>query len=284
MIFKNSKKRIVGAHISISGGLENAPERGKKLGLDAIQIFTKNQRQWISKKLEKEVIEAFKNNMKKYEIITVAHASYLINLAANEESLWLKSKASFLEEANRCAQLNIPYLIFHPGSHNGFGEKYAIDRIAKSINETLNKSEKTVLLLETTAGQGTNIGYTFDQLKNIILKVDDRERVGVCIDTCHIYAAGYDISNNYEKVIEEVEDTIGLNKLKVIHLNDSEKGLGSKIDRHAHIGKGMIGSKGFVKILNDERLENIPFILETPQGENEYYLDLQEIKKIIEVY
>ncbi|MEM3264655.1 MAG: deoxyribonuclease IV, partial [Thermoplasmata archaeon] len=259
------------------------PERGKILGLDAIQIFTKNQRQWVSKKLEKEVIESFKNSMRKYEILTVAHASYLINLAANEESLWLKSKASFLEEANRCDQLTIPYLIFHPGSHNGFGEEYAIDRIAKSINETLSMSGKTVLLLETTAGQGTNIGYTFDQLKNIILKVNDKERVGVCIDTCHIYAAGYDISNNYEKVIEEFEATIGLNKLKVIHLNDSEKGLGSKIDRHAHIGKGMIGSKGFVKILTDERLESIPFILETPQGENEYYLDLQEIKKIIEV-
>jgi deoxyribonuclease-4 len=283
MIFKNSKKRIVGAHISISGGIENAPERGKKLGLDAIQIFTKNQRQWISKKLEIEVIESFKNNVRKYGILTVAHASYLINLAAHEESLWLKSKASFLEEVNRCDQLNIPYLIFHPGSHNGFGEEYAIDKIAEAINETLNRSEHTVLLLETTAGQGTNIGYTFDQLKNIILKVNNTERVGVCIDTCHIYAAGYDISKNYEKVIEEFEATIGLNKLKVIHLNDSEKGLGSKIDRHAHIGKGMIGPKGFIKILNDERLEYIPFILETPQGENEYYLDLQEIKKIIEV-
>ncbi|MGC8496398.1 MAG: deoxyribonuclease IV [Thermoplasmata archaeon] len=283
MIFKNSKKRLVGAHISISGGIENAPERGKNLNLDAIQIFTKNQRQWVSKRLKKEVIESFKNSTEKYGIITVAHASYLINLAANEESLWLKSKASFLEEINRCAQLNIPYLVFHPGSHNGFGEEYGIERIAEAINETLNRSDRTVLLLETTAGQGTNIGYTFDHLKSIIKKVKNKDRVGVCIDTCHIYAAGYDIANNYENVIEEFEATIGLNKLKVIHLNDSEKGLGSKIDRHAHIGKGKIGAKGFVKILDDERLESIPFILETPQGENEYYLDLQEIKKIIEV-
>jgi deoxyribonuclease-4 len=284
MQFKNSKKLIVGAHVSISEGLENAPKIGKELGLDAIQIFTKNQRQWVSKALEKKVIDAFKNNMKKYNIITVAHASYLINLAAHDESLWLKSKTSFLEEVNRCSQLDIPYLIVHPGSHNGFGEEYGIEKIAEAINETIDKSEHTAILLETTAGQGTNIGYKFEHLENIILKIKNKEHVGVCLDTCHIYAAGYDIANNYKNVMKEFDATIGLNKLKVIHLNDSDKELGSKRDRHAHIGKGKIGSKGFVPILNDERLESVPFILETPQGEEEYDIDLQEIKKIIEAY
>ncbi len=229
--------------MSIEGGIFNAPLRGKKIGCDVIQIFTKNNNQWKSKSLTDKEIIASRENLNKTGIKAVAsHDAYLINLASPNKDVYKKSLIAFYDEMERAEKLGLPYLVFHPGAHLGEGEDIGIKRIAESINLHLSKKSGTnvMLLLETTAGQGTNIGWRFEQLSEIINLVEQKEKMGVCVDTCHIFAAGYDITTEegYTKTFDEFDRIIGLKRLKLFHLNDSKKGYGSRVDRHEHIGKG----------------------------------------------
>jgi deoxyribonuclease-4 len=252
------------------------------LGFTAMQIFTKNNNRWFQKPLEEKEIEAFKTKLKNSIIkFVVSHDSYLINLCATDKEILKKSRIALLDELERCELLGIPHFNFHPGSHLGAGEEDGIKLIAESINIVHDKTRgcKVSSMLETTAGQGTAIGYRFEQLQQIIELVEQKERMTVCLDTAHVFAAGYDIkdSKNFTKVIKEFDETIGLERLKCFHFNDSKKKFGSRVDRHEHIGKGFIGLEGFSNILNHTRLKNIPKILETPKGK-EQLEDIENLK------
>ncbi len=275
-------KHLLGAHVFVNGGVDSAIDGGESLGFTAIQLFTKNNNRWFQKDLPEKEIIAFKEKKKNSNIkIVVSHDSYLINLCAKDPENLEKSRKSFLDELNRCELLEIPYLNFHPGSHGGQGEEDGIKLIAESLNivHSQTKGFKTMSMLEATAGQGTAIGYRFEQLKKIIDLVDEKERMSVCIDTAHIWAAGYDIKDpkNYKKVFKEFDEIIGLDLLKCFHVNDSKKELGSRVDRHDHIGKGFIGLEGFANLMNDKKLEKVPKILETPKGKDQKE-DLENIK------
>lgn len=262
--------KYVGAHVSAAGGVEHVPERAHKIGARAFALFTKNQRQWSAKPLTQENIEEFKKNCTKYGFsmnCVMPHDSYLINLGHPEGPKLEKSRNAFLDEVQRCEQLGIQLLNFHPGCHlNKHSPTSCLETIAESINRTLDQTAGVTVVIENTAGQGTNMGFRFEQLAEIIGQVEDESRVGVCIDTCHAYAAGYDLSclQGYEQMMEEFDRTVGLNYLKGMHLNDSKRELGSKVDRHENIGEGEIGLDAFRFIMQDERLNNIPMILETP--------------------
>ena len=274
-------KHLLGAHVFVSGGVDSAIDGGESLGFTAIQLFTKNNNRWVSKDLTEKEILAFKEKQGKSNIkVVVSHDSYLINLCAKDPENLEKSRSAFLDELNRCELLEIPYLNFHPGSHGGQGEEEGIKIIAESLNIAHQKSKgfKVKSMLEATAGQGNALGYRFEQLKKIIDLVDEKERMTVCIDTAHIWAAGYNIkdSKEYKKVIKEFDDIIGLELLQCIHMNDSKKDLGSRVDRHDHIGKGFIGIEGFTNIMNDKKLERVPKILETPK-EKDQKEDLENI-------
>jgi len=278
---------LLGAHVSISGGLDKAPIRGTELGCTAVQIFTKNQRQWLAKPLTQEEIDQYFLSLQKSSIASViAHSSYLINLCSPDKNQLQKSRESFIFELERAEKLGIQSYVFHPGSHKGNGERYGIALIAESLNYVLDKCPgfKIKVLLETTAGQGTSLGYRFEQLKQIIDLVEENVRLGVCLDTCHIYAAGYDIRtvDSYEAVINEFDHIIGLPELRAIHLNDSKKPLGSRLDRHEQIGRGELGIEPFRLIMNDARFQNIPKILEIPGGEESYRHDLELLKNLVE--
>lgn len=266
-------KQLLGAHTSISGGVSTAIDRANELNFTAIQIFSKNNNRWNAKPLDEKEIISFQEKWAKSKIqFIVVHDSYLINLCAKDKALLKKSRTAFIDELKRCEQLGIKYLNFHPGAHTGQGEEDGLKIIAESINiahdETKNYNVKS--MLETTAGQGTNLGSTFEQLKKIIDMVEEKDRMCVCIDTAHIFAAGYDIKTKkgYLKTMKEFDDIIGLDLLKCLHMNDSKKELGSKVDRHEHIGKGFIGKEGFANIMNDKRITKIPKILETPKGKD----------------
>ncbi len=279
---------LVGAHISIAGGLNQAPSRGREIGCTAIQIFTKNQMQWRARPLSSQEIEKFQHALINSSIQSVAaHDSYLINLGCPEENLLEKSRKAFLNEMDRAESLGIPVLIFHPGSHKNAGVDVGLKLIAKSIDfvNQMRPAYKIKLLLETTAGQGTNLGCSFEQLKWIIDSVEQPDRVGVCLDTCHIFAAGYDIrsQSSYQKTLEKFDKLIGLEKLQAVHLNDSKKGLGSKIDRHEHIGQGQIGLVGFKLIMNDPRFIDVPKILEIPGDMKKFRENLDLLKSLIEL-
>lgn len=278
-------QQLLGAHTSTAGGVSKSIERAEKLGFTAIQIFTKNNNRWFQKSFDEKEIDKFKSNLKNSNLkFIVSHDSYLINLCAKDKSILKKSREAFLDELTRCEQLRISYLNFHPGSHLGAGEKEGIKLIAESLNIIHNKTKnfKVSSMLEATAGAGTAIGYRFEQLREIIDLVEDQKRMSVCIDTAHIFAAGYDIKNpkNYKKVIKEFDEIIGLERLKCFHINDSKKELGSRRDRHEHIGKGFIGKEGFSNIMNDKRLKKIPKILETPKGK-EMKEDIRNIKTLL---
>ncbi len=262
-------KRI-GAHVSAAGGVENAPLNAKEIGATAFALFTKNQRQWKAKALTVESIAAFKNNCKTAEIDArhiLPHDSYLINLGHPEKEALQKSRDAFIDEMQRCEQLGLLLLNFHPGSHlKKFGEDDCLKTIAESINLALDKTEIVTAVIENTAGQGSNLGYRFEHLARIIELVDDKRRVGVCIDTCHTFAAGYDLTTpeTFDKTMDEFDKTVGFSYLRGMHLNDSKKGLDSRVDRHHSIGKGEMGIEPFKLIMNDARFEDIPLILETP--------------------
>jgi deoxyribonuclease IV len=262
--------KFVGAHVSASGGVENAPLNASTIGAKAFALFTKNQRQWFSNPLSRESIKRFRENCenlgyKPFQILP--HDSYLINLGHPEMEPLEKSRASFLDEMQRCEQLGLDRLNFHPGSHLGaISEEECLSRIAESINKALDKTRGVTAVIENTAGQGNNMGHKFEQLKFIIDKVEDKSRIGVCIDTCHAYTSGYDIKSpdGFRETFEAFEKIIGFNFLKGMHINDSKKELASRVDRHDNIGKGLLGEEVFRILMNDARFDNMPLILETP--------------------
>ena len=278
---------LLGAHVSISGGVDKAPERGKTLTCDCIQIFSKNQNQWKAKPLSEETINRFKEALVEFDIKdTLIHDSYLINLGSVDEVKLEKSLEAFSDEIQRAEQLGVRYIVFHPGSHLGAGEDKGLENIARSLNYVIDKKSdsEVSLLLETTAGQGTNLGYRFEHLARIIDMVEDRARMGTCYDTQHTFAAGYDLrtKEGYDAVWREFDETVGLDTLKAFHLNDSRKELASRVDRHEHIGQGIIGETAFRRLMNDPRFFGIPMYLETPQGEEEYYANLKFLRSLFE--
>jgi len=262
---------LFGAHMSIAGGVWKAVERGKDVGCDVIQLFTKNNNRWSAADTSIEDAEKFKSAVAETGIIpSASHSAYLINFASANPETIEKSITAFIDEIERADILGIHNLIFHPGSHGGAGEEIGIQKIVDSL-DIINSEcpeAKVKIVLEATAGQGNAIGYKFAHLAEIISKCKSPERFGVCLDTCHIFAAGYDISNKegYKKTFDEFKKIIGFDLLKAIHMNDSKKECGSNVDRHEHIGKGKIGVEGFRLLVNDDRLQNIPMILETPKG------------------
>ena len=265
----------IGCHVSIAGGIDNSVVRAGELGCNTMQIFSKNASTWREKILKKDEVESFRENLKNSNINPVfIHTSYLINLASPSDELYFKSINAFLEEMKRAdLLLPDPYLIIHPGAHTGAGEEYGIQRIIRALNIILEKSAdlnlKTMILLEDTAGSGTHLGYTFYQLKRMVEEAKDRKKIGICFDTCHAFAAGYDLSHQegVEQTLEEIDKYLSLDQLKVIHLNDSKFPLGSRKDRHMHIGKGYIGLEGFKVLVNHKYLKDLPFILETPKND-----------------
>jgi len=263
-------KKYIGAHVSASGGVENAPLNAAAIGATAFALFTKNQKQWFSKPFTFESIENFKVNCQKhgYEPGQILpHDSYLINLGHPEEEGLRKSRTAFLDEMQRCEQLGLTLLNFHPGSHlRLISEDDCLQKVAESINITLGKTKGVTAVIENTAGQGSNVGYRFEHLARMIELVDDKSRVGVCIDTCHSWAAGYDFGSEegYEAVWKEFDTIVGFQYLRGIHLNDAKKDMGSRVDRHSSIGDGFLGFPAFSRIMKDPRLNGIPIILETP--------------------
>lgn len=263
-------KKYIGAHVSAAGGLENAPLRAREIGATGFALFTKNQRQWFSKKLTEQEIAAFKKACAEmgYPASSILpHDSYLINLGHPEADGLDKSRKAFTDEMKRCEQLGLDRLNFHPGSHlQKITEEESLDRIAASINLALEKTHGVTAVIENTAGQGSNLGYRFEHLRYIIDRVEDKSRVGVCIDTCHAFAAGYDLRTAAacDAAFMEFDKVVGLEYLRGMHLNDAMKPLGSRIDRHTPLGDGEIGPECFRYIAADARFDGIPLILETP--------------------
>jgi len=261
--------KFVGAHVSASGGVFNAPLNAMKIGARAFALFTKNQKQWAAKPLDGETIGLFKDNLAQSGIQPchiLPHDSYLINLGHPEEEKREKSLEAFIDELQRCNQLGLDRLNFHPGSHlKQISEEECIDRIALSMNEAIRTVEGVNLTIENTAGQGSNLGWRFEQIAAIIERIEDKSRVGVCIDTCHMFTAGYDIRTRdaYDATWEEFDAIIGFKYLKGMHINDSKPDLGSHVDRHDSLGKGKIGLDAFRFLMNDPRMDDIPLVLET---------------------
>lgn len=262
--------KFIGAHVSAAGGVENAIIAAKAIGADAFALFTRNQKSWVSKPLSSESINTFKSQLTENGFqpqYILPHDSYLINLGNPEKENLEKSRNAFLDEMQRCEQLGLKLLNFHPGSHlNKISEEACLDQIAQEINLALSQTHGVTAVIENTAGQGSNLGYKFSQIARIIAGINDKERVGVCIDTCHTLAAGYDLSTEmgYQFTMEEFEREIGFHYLRAIHLNDSKKGCGSRVDRHETIGNGFLGKEFFNTFMNDSRFDNMPIILETP--------------------
>lgn len=258
----------IGKHVSIAGGIDKAIGRAVDIGCNSVQIFVNNPRGWKNSNLDDETINNFKAAREENEISpVVVHSIYLINLATAKDELWEKSIQALIDDYRRSDLIGAEYLVFHPGSHTGSGEEAGINRIVEGLNRVLAEtSGDTLILLENVAGAGTAIGKTMQQLKEIMERLDQKERVGVCIDTCHAYSAGYDVATpeGIDDFLTEVTDKFGLDKIKVIHVNDSKFPLGSKKDRHAHVGEGKIGSEGLQNLINHELIRDKPFILETP--------------------
>jgi deoxyribonuclease-4 len=277
---------ILGAHVSAAGGVQNAPLNGQKIGCDAIQLFAKNQTQWQAKPYTPENIEGFKKNLLASGIgPVVIHDSYLINLCATNPENLNKSIEAFIDELERAESLGVPYVVTHPGSHLKKGEDWGIARIAESLNLIHQRTPgfSAMTLLETTAGQGTNLGYTFEQIAAMREKVEAKERIGVCADTCHMFAAGYDLTNRsgYEETWKRFGDVIGFENLKAFHLNDSKKPHGSRVDRHEHIGEGHIGVELFRWLLTDPRFAETPGLLETPGDEAAFVQNLTLLRSLV---
>jgi deoxyribonuclease-4 len=262
--------KYIGAHVSASGGVENAPLNAKKIDATAFALFTKNQRQWKAKPLTDESIRRFEENCESAGYTPdqiLPHDSYLINLGHPEPAGLEKSRTAFIDEMSRCEQLGLKYLNFHPGSHlNKIAEEACLARIADSINLALAQTRGVTAVIENTAGQGTNLGHRFEHLAAIITGVDDQSRVGVCLDTCHTFSAGYDLvtPKGYEETLAHFDAVVGLSFLKGLHLNDGKKDMGSRVDRHESLGKGTLGLDAFRLIMNDRRFDGMPMILETP--------------------
>ena len=263
--------KYVGAHVSASGGVENAPVNANEIGAKAFALFTKNQRQWVANPLTLASIKAFRENCERYDykpFQILPHDSYLINLGHPEKEPLEKSRIAFLDEMQRCEQLGLNRLNFHPGSHlKTITEEECLTRIAESINIALDKTKGVTAVIENTAGQGTNMGHKFEQIKFIIDAVEDKSRVGVCIDTCHAFVSGYNIKSpeGYAETFNMFDKIIGFKYLKGMHINDTKKDLATRVDRHDNLGKGLLGQNFFNMLMNDNRLDNLPLILETPE-------------------
>jgi deoxyribonuclease IV len=270
---KSIHMKFIGAHVSAAGGVENAPLNAQKIGAKAFAIFTKNQKQWKASPLTENSINLFRENCSKFGFDTryvMPHDGYLINPGSPDPEMLAKSREALLDEMQRCEQLGLTLLNFHPGAHLGkISEDDCVKIVAESINICLQKTSGVTAVIENTAGQGSALGYRFEHLRGIIDLVDDKSRVGVCLDTCHSYAAGYDLKSpeGYEKTFRDFESIVGFNFLRGLHLNDAKKGLGSRVDRHESIGKGDLGEETFIRMMNDPRFDNMPIILETPDEE-----------------
>jgi len=278
--------KYVGAHVSAGGGVENAPLNANEIGARAFALFTKNQRQWKASALTLATIKAFRENCEKYDykpFQILPHDSYLINLGHPDNEALEKSRAAFLDEMQRCEQLGLDRLNFHPGGHlNVIGEEECLGRIAESINIALDKTKGVIAVIENTAGQGSNMGYKFEQLRIIIDKVNDKSRVGVCIDTCHAFVSGYNIKTRegYLETFNMFDTVVGFKYLKGMHLNDTKKELGTKVDRHDSIGKGFLGQDTFSMLMNDSRFDDLPLILETPD-ETLYAAEIKNLYSLV---
>jgi deoxyribonuclease IV len=263
--------KYIGAHVSAEGGVQNAPVNANSIGAKAFALFTKNQKQWFANPSSLKSISEFRTNCEIYgykPFQILPHDSYLINLGHPEKEPLEKSRTSFLDEMNRCEQLGLDRLNFHPGSHlNGIGIEECLKRISESINIVLEKTKGITAVIENTAGQGTNLGHNFEQIRVIIENVEDKSRIGVCIDTCHAYASGYDVKTRegFNETFKKFDEIIGFEFLKGMHLNDSKKDFGTRVDRHDNIGIGFLGEEIFNIIMNDDRFNGIPLILETPE-------------------
>jgi deoxyribonuclease-4 len=268
--------------MSISGGFEQAAERARKVGANALQVFVKSSNQWRARPLSADEGPRFTAACRAAGVErVVAHDSYLINLASGNPDLWKRSLEAFVVEMQRCDALGIPALIMHPGAHGGDGEAAGLERLTRAFNSLEERlpDARVKILVETTAGQGTTLGHRFEQLRSILDAVSPRERFGICLDTCHVFAAGYDLRApaDYERSLGEFERIVGTDRLGAIHLNDSKKELGSRVDRHAHIGQGHLGLQAFENLLNDSRLQGLAMVLETPKQE-----DLHEDRENLE--
>ena len=273
----------LGAHTTTAGGAVNAVRQGLELECEAIQVFTRNQRQWTPKPLAEAEIDLFRADAREasYAARAVSHASYLINLCATDAAILKKSKRAFVDEIERCAALGIPFLCVHPGSHVGAGEEAGLAAIAASVKEALKatRGKRVTILLENTAGQGTNLGWRLEHLGELLRTIRSK-RVGVCIDTCHLFAAGYDLRTPkaYDQTIDALDEAVGLDRIRAWHLNDSKHPLGSRRDRHENIGEGALGRAAVRRLVNDARFGDAPALLETPGGPDGYRKDLKRLK------
>ena len=278
--------KYIGAHVSAQGGVENAPLNAHGIGANAFAFFTKNQRQWVAKPLAPESIAAFRENCEKLGFLPsqiLPHDSYLINLGHPEKDALQKSRDAFLDEMQRCEQLGLDRLNFHPGSHlNQIPVSESLALVAESINQVLDKTRGVIAVIENTAGQGSNLGNTFEQIREIIDRVEDKSRVGVCIDTCHSYSAGYNLktTEGAARVFDEFDRIIGFGYLKGMHLNETKKELGSRVDRHDVLEAGLLGMDVFSFIMNDERFDGIPLVLETPD-ETRWAEEIQLLRSLV---
>lgn len=262
--------------MSIAGGVDNAVDRARAVGATALQIFLKNNNRWKGKPLDPESADRFRREIEKGDLgVPIAHASYLINLASSDRSLVAKSLDNLADDIERADRLGVAGIVLHPGAHKGDGLGTGIRRIGANLNKLFSRtsSNRAAIYLENTAGQGTSIGFAFEHLRDILDLVQNRDRMGVCLDTCHLFAAGYDIRTKaaYDQTVGEFDRIVGLEWLRALHLNDSKREFGSRRDRHEHIGKGYIGRAGFAALMQDQRLCRLPHVLETPKGEEMEY-------------
>ncbi len=276
-------KILLGGHVSASGGVSTSPERAEKFSFRTFQIFSKNQMQWKGKPLSKEEISKFREEISKRSMEGIMiHASYLLNMATPKPDLKVKVLDAFQDEIKRADALNISFLTFHPGSASDTTEKEALKNIADNLNTLITSDQKCTILMETSAGQGKTVGHTFDQLAEILDFIDQKEKMGICFDTCHVWAAGYDIKTveGYGETMDRFKSSLGLDRLKGFHLNDSKKGINSRVDRHEQIGDGTLAIDGISNFVNDRRLRGKPMILETPLGEGGYAKDIANLSRI----
>ena len=279
-------KRPLGAHMSIAGGVDLAIERGASIGCTAIQMFTKSSNQWAARPLPEEEVDRFRAERASRGIgPVVAHDSYLINLCSPDEALYEKSIEACLLELQRCDRLGIETLVVHPGGHMGQGEEFGMRRLAGAIDVIHSRVPRggASIALETMAGQGTIIGHRFEQIAGVIARTQDPDRVGVCFDTCHVFAAGYDLRTRatYDETMRGFDSEIGFARLRAVHVNDSKKEIGSRVDRHEHIGKGYLGLEAFRLLMNDPRLETVPLLLETPKDEKTLKEDVENLNTLM---
>jgi len=278
---------LLGAHVSAAGGVENAPARGTAINADAIQIFTANQNQWFPKEPGEENSKEYRKAMKKeLPKMTISHASYLLNMGSPEEKKLNMSRRAFLSELDRCDACGVEYVVFHPGSHMKTDEKECLSRISESLNYCLDKRPdgEVTVLIENTAGQGTNVGFRFEHLIGIIEGVEKKDRMGVCFDTQHGFASGYDIrtEKGWKETFDEFDKTVDLKWLKAFHINDSKKEFGSRVDRHESIGKGLLTMETFWCLVNDDRFTELPMLLETPVDDpSEYAVEIELLRGLV---